>query len=68
MTAEAPIPVVISDPSHPHYGCRGKLTGAVIRLKHNNEKMAYVKLDGCSHGTDACYASVGQVTKDPTPP
>jgi len=51
--------VIICDPEHPHADEVGVLTGKIISLF--GKLMAEVKLDNCSHGTDACFVSKGQI-------
>jgi hypothetical protein len=61
LPVTAHIPVTIVDKEHPHYGENGVLTGEVIQFKFWKGEMAFVKLDACVHGMEACYVSKGQV-------
>lgn len=54
-----PIRVFVCDPTHPHYGESGKLTGEIISVL--GTPMAKMDLDDCRHGTDGCFVSKGQV-------
>lgn len=67
------IRVRISDPDHPHYPEHGWLTGKIIQMKFGDRtQMAEMQIEGCIHGTDACFVSKGQVTalnaRRPSPP
>lgn len=53
--------VRICDPKHPHFPEFGTLTGEMIQLL--GEPMAKMNLEGCIHGTDACFVGKGQVTQ-----
>ena len=54
--------VFICDPTHPHYGESGVLTGKIITMRFGDQtQMAEVKLDACKHGTDGCFVTKGQV-------
>lgn len=59
---EKTIRVRIIDPDHPHYPEHGEFTGETILLL--GKPMAKVKLDGCRHGTDACFVSKGQIIEE----
>ena len=54
--------VWISDRTHPHYGESGVMTGKVIQLF--GTLMAEIRLDHCTHGTDGCFVTQGQIRED----
>lgn len=52
--------VLIVNKSHPHFKEVGRFTGKIITFPWGKD-MAEVELDNCSHGTNACFVSKGDV-------
>lgn len=52
--------VQIIDRTHPHFEEYGRFTGQIIHPVWGGQ-MAFVNLEHCRHGVDACYVSPGQV-------
>jgi hypothetical protein len=54
--------VRICDPGHPHYPEYGTLTGEVISVL--GKPMVEMRITGCQHGTDGCFAEQHQIMLD----